>query len=100
MKKITAILKDLCKEAELKNKENRVKNAIEAAKLNAETDLMEVDEEMGNIVQELNKENTSAVLERLCYVISKKRATQDAISVLKEVEEYLFSEVEPVKKSK
>lgn len=93
MLKIIAILQEKMEEQKLKNKVNRVKNSIQAARLNAETDLMEVADNRIKTVESLKDKDTESVLTELIELENRESAIRESLSSLDKVEKYLFEEV-------
>jgi Tfp pilus assembly protein FimT len=93
MLKIIAILQEKMEEQKLKNKVNRVKNSIQAARLNAETDLMEVADNRIKAVESLKDKDTETVLAALVDLEERENAIRESLQNLDKVEKYLFEEV-------
>ena len=100
MKRIIAILKELIEDQKLNNKVKRVENAIQAASLNAETELMEIQDKKIKAVESLKDKDTEEVLGELVALVEKEKEIQEATDNLAIVKEYLFETVEAVKKDK
>ena len=97
MLNVVAILKEKVEEQKLENKVNRIKNAIQAARLNAETDLMEVADERIKTVETFKDDKTEAVLTKLCDLVSKEKSIKESLENLKEVEDFLFKDIKDTK---
>lgn len=100
MKRIIAILKELIEDQKLNNKVKRVENAIQAASLNAETELMEIQDKKIKAVESLKDKDTEDVLKELVALVEKEKEIQEATDNLAIVKNYLFETVEAVKKDK
>jgi hypothetical protein len=100
MKRIIAILKELIEDQKLNNKVKRVENAIQAASLNAETELMEIQDKKIKAVESLKDKDTEDVLGELVSLVEKEKEIQEATDNLAIVKNYLFETVEAVKKDK
>ena len=100
MKRIIAILKELIEDQKLNNKVKRVENAIQAASLNAETELMEIQDKKIKAVESLKDKDTEDVLQELVSLVEKEKEIQEATDNLAIVKNYLFETAEAVKKDK
>lgn len=100
MKRIIAILKELIEDQKLNNKVKRVENAIQAANLNAETELMEIQDKKIKAVESLKDKDTEDVLKELVSLVEKEKEIKEATDNLAIVKEYLFETAEEVKKDK
>lgn len=99
MKRILAILKDKLEDAKLENKVKRINNALEAAKLNAETDLMETEAKMDEAIAKLSEGvEASTVINELKAAFEKKDCIIDGLKTIEAIKNYLNEEV-TVKKS-
>lgn len=97
MIKIIAILQEKLEEQKLKNKVNRVKNCIQAAKLQAETDLMEISDKRIKAVESLKEKETTDVLNELMTIQHKENSIKTQLSELDQVERFLFEEIQQKK---
>lgn len=94
MKRILAILKDKLEDAKLDNKVKRINNALEAAKLNAETDLMETEAKMDEAIAKLSEgAEASTVIKELKAAFDRKDEISDGLHRLEEIKNYLNEEV-------
>lgn len=94
MKRILAILKDKLEDAKLDNKVKRINNALEAAKLNAETDLMETEAKMDEAIAKLSEgAEASAVINELKAAFEKKAAIAEGLKTIEAIKNYLNEEV-------
>lgn len=94
MKRILAILKDKLEDAKLDNKVKRINNALEAAKLNAETDLMETEAKMDEAIAKLSEgAEASSVINELKGAFEKKAAIAEGLETIEAIKKYLNEEV-------
>lgn len=94
MIRIIAILSEKIEEQKMKNKVNRVKNSIQAARLNAETDMMQIADKRIAIIESLKEKETSDVLEALVNCEAELDAVQKNLQYLDNVEKFLFEEIQ------
>lgn len=97
MIKIIAILQEKVEEQKLKNKVNRVKNSIQAARLQAETDLMEISDKRIKAVESLKEKETTCVLDALMDIQHRENSIKTQLSELDQVEKFLFEEIQQKK---
>lgn len=97
MIKIMAILKEKIEEQKLQNKINKVKNCIQASRLQAETDLMELSDRKIQTVESLKDRETSTVLEQLVGLQNKENSIKEQLGVLAQVEKFLFEDIKQEK---
>lgn len=97
MIKIIASLQEKLEEQKLKNKVSRVKNCIQAAKLQAETDLMEISDKRIKAVESLKEKETTDVLDELMTIQHKENSIKIKLSELDQVEKFLFEEIQQKK---
>lgn len=94
MKRILAILKDKLEDAKLDNKVKRVNNALEAAKLNAETDLMETEAKMDEAIAKLSEgAEASTVINELKAAFEKKEGITEGLKTIEAIKNYINEEV-------
>lgn len=94
MKRILAILKDKLEDAKLDNKVKRINNALEAAKLNAETDLMETEAKMDEAIAKLSEgAEASSVINELKAAFEKKEGIAEGLKTIEVIKNYLNEEV-------
>jgi len=94
MKRILAILKDKLEDAKLDNKVKRINNALEAAKLNAETDLMETEAKMDEAIAKLSEgAEASTVINELKAAFEKKEGIDEGLKTIEAIKNYLNEEV-------
>jgi lipopolysaccharide biosynthesis regulator YciM len=94
MIRIIAILSEKIEEQKMKNKVNRVKNSIQAARLNAETDMMQIADKRIAIIESLKEKETPDVLEALVNCEAELDAVQKNLQYLDNVEKFLFEEIQ------
>lgn len=97
MIKIIAILQEKLEEQKLKNKVNRVRNCIQAARLQAETDLMEISDRRIKTVESLKERETSDVMTELLSLRKQENAINEQLLYLEQEEKFLFEEVQQKK---
>ena len=94
MKRILAILKDKLEDAKLDNKVKRINNALEAAKLNAETDLMESEAKLDEAIAKLSEgAEASTVINELKAAFEKKESIAESLKTIEAIKNYLNEEV-------
>lgn len=94
MKRILAILKDKLEDVKLDNKVKRINHALEAAKLNAETDLMETEAKMDEAIAKLAKGvEASDIIIELKDAFEKKESITDGLKTIEAIKNYLNEEV-------
>lgn len=91
MKRIEAILSKKLEGEKMTNKMGKIKNALEAARLNAETKLIETDEKMQRCVETF--ESGKLMISQLCELVYEKNETNESIEALKEIEKYLNEDI-------
>ena len=91
MKRIIAILQGKLEEVKLNNKVKRVESAITNAKLNAETELLTIDDRMTTTVEKLTNAdvNINDVITELQHCINRKHEINEGLIVIAEIEDYL-----------
>lgn len=91
MKRIIAILQGKLEEVKLNNKVKRVNSAITNARLNAETELLAIDDQMTTTVEQLTKPDVSIndVITELQHCINRKHEINEGLNVIAEIEDYL-----------
>lgn len=94
MMRIIAILSEKIEEQKMKNKVNRVKNSIQAARLNAETDMMKIADQRIATIESLKEKETPDVLEQLVQLEADQEAIQNQLRYLDGVEKFLFEEIQ------
>lgn len=94
MIRLIAILSEKIEEQKMKNKVNRVKNSIQAARLNAETDMMQIADKRIAIIESLKEKETPDVLEALVSCEAELDAIQKNLQYLDNVEKFLFEEIQ------
>lgn len=94
MIRIVAILSEKIEEQKMKNKVNRVKNSIQAARLNAETAMMKIADQRISVIESLKEKETPDVLEQLVQLQAEQEAIQDQLRYLDGVEKFLFEEIQ------
>jgi len=97
MMKIIAILQEKLEEQKLKNKVNRVRNCIQAARLQAETDLMEIYDKKIKTTESLKERETDDVMSDLVALEANEDSINRQLSYLDKVEKFLFEEVQQKK---
>lgn len=94
MKRILAILKDKLEDAKLDNKVKRINNALEAAKLNAETDLMEIEAKRDEAIAKLSEgAEASTVINELKAAFEKKEGITEGLKTIEAIKNYINEEV-------
>ena len=95
MKRIVAILKGKLEDLKLDNKVKRVENALDAAKLNAETDLMEAQAGMEAAVAKLSEDgvNVTDVINSMKRAIERQREIQEGLNDIDAIKKFLNEEV-------
>ena len=94
MIRIIAILSEKIEEQKMKNKVNRVKNSIQAARLNAETDMMQIADRRIAVIESLKEKETPDVLNALVSLEEEQDAIQRNLQYLDNVEKFLFEEIQ------
>lgn len=96
MKRICAILKEKLEDVKLENKVKRVTNALNTAKTNAESDLMEVDDQMSNVLETLKDKDVTPneVINKLAELINRKKEIEEGIANIELVDKYINEEID------
>lgn len=96
MKRITAILKEKLEDVKLNNKVQRVNNALNTIKTNAETDLMELDDQMSNTLELLKDKDVTPneVISKLADLIKRKTEIKEGLDNIKLVEDYINEDID------
>ena len=96
MKRITAILKEKLEDVKLNNKVQRVTNALNTAKTNAESDLMEVDDQMSGVLETLKDKDVTPneVINKLVELINRKKEIEEGIANIELVDKYINEEID------
>lgn len=94
MIRLIAILSEKIEEQKMKNKVNRVKNSIQAARLNAETDMMKIADQRIAVIESLKEKETPDVLEQLVQLEADQETIQDQLRYLDGVEKFLFEDIQ------
>ena len=91
MKRIVAILQGKLEEVKLQNKVKRVESALNNAKLNAETELLAIEDQMTAAVEKLTKTdvNINEVITKLQHCVNRKKEINDGLSTIAEIDSYL-----------
>lgn len=91
MKRIVAILQGKLEEVKLNNKVKRVESALNNAKLNAETELLAIEDKMTTTVEKLTNAdvNINDVITELQCCINRKHEINEGLNVIAEIEDYL-----------
>lgn len=95
MKRVIALLKGKLEETKLENKVKRITSNINNAKLNAETELLELDSEMDEITDKLSEKDV-CINDIICQyqaVINRRKEIKDGLDTISEIEKYLNEEV-------
>ena len=102
MKRIYAILKGKLEDIKLNNKVKRVEAALNAAEINAESELIAADDAMGEAIETLKEEGASVedVIDKLQEALEQKRAVKEALENIKAIRDYLNEVVEEDKPAK
>lgn len=96
MKRIIAILKGKLEDVKLDNKVKRIESALNNAKLNAETELLGIEDEMQSVIESLTNTdvNISNVINKLQSCINRKKEINDGLDTIKEISKYLNDETD------
>lgn len=96
MKRICAILKEKLEDVKLENKVKRVTNALNTAKTNAESDLMEIDDQMSNTLELLKDKDITpnTVIQKLADLIKRKKEIEEGIENINAVEKYINEDID------
>ena len=96
MKRIIAILKGKLEDVKLDNKVKRIESALNNAKLNAETELLGIEDEMQSVIESLTNTdvNINGVISKLQSCINRKKEINDGLDTIKEISEYLNDETD------
>lgn len=90
MKRIIAILKGKLEDVKLENKVKRINNALEAAKLNAETELMETDAKLDEAIVKLSQDATATeVINELKDLFEEKENIEAGLKTIETIRIYL-----------
>lgn len=91
MKRIVAILQGKLEEVKLQNKIKRVESALNNAKLNAETELLAIEDQMTAAVEKLTKTdvNINEVITELQHYINRKKEINEGLNTITEIDSYL-----------
>ena len=95
MKRVIALLKGKLEETKLENKVKRITSNINNAKLNAETELLELDSEMDEITDKLSEKDV-CINDIICQyqaVVNRRKEIKDGLDTISEIEKYLNEEV-------
>lgn len=95
MKRIIAILQSKMEEVKLNNKVKRVESNLNNAKLNAETELLEIEDKMTAAVEKLTESdvNVNEVITELQDCINRRKDIKEGLDTIKEISEYLNEEL-------
>ena len=96
MKRICAILKEKLEDVKLENKVKRVTNALNTAKTNAESDLMEIDDQMSNTLELLKDKDITpnTVVQKLADLIKHKKEIEEGVENINAVEKYINEDID------
>ena len=91
MKRIVAILQGKLEEVKLQNKVKRVESALNNAKLNAETELLAIEDQMTATVEKLTQTdvNINNVITELQHCINRKKEINEGLNTITEIDTYL-----------
>lgn len=95
MKRIVAILQGKLEEVKLNNKVKRVESALNNAKLNAETELLAIEDQMTATVEKLTNAdvNINEVITELQHCINRKHEISEGLENIEEISSYLNEQV-------
>lgn len=94
MKRILAILQGKLDDARLNNKVKRVMSALNSAKLNAETDLLGIEDSLDETIKKFAEgDEVTAVLTKLKELFEKRAEIEEGLKTIEEIETYLSTEV-------
>ena len=76
--------------------DERIESALNNAKLNAETELLGIEDTMTSCVEKLTKTdvNINDVIKELQSCINRKKEINDGLDTIKEINDYLNSETD------
>jgi len=96
MKRIIAILKGKLEDVKLDNKVKRIESALNNAKLNAETELLGIEDEMQSVIESLTNTdvNINGVISKLQSCINRKKEINDGLGTIEEISKYLNDETD------
>lgn len=95
MNRINAILRKKLEKLKIDHKIKRVNNALEAAKLNAETELMGIDTKLEEAVEELSTATeVTTVIEELKKIFEDREDIKEGLKIIELIKNYLNEEVE------
>ena len=96
MKRIIAILKGKLEDVKLDNKVKRIESTLNNAKLNAETELLGIEDEMQSVIESLTNTdvNINSVISKLQSCINRKKDINDGLDTIKEISDYLNGETD------
>jgi excinuclease UvrABC helicase subunit UvrB len=102
MKRIYAILKGKLEDIKLNNKVKRVEAALNAAEINAESELIAADDAMSEAIESLKEESASVekVIDKLQDALETKRTVKETLEDIKAIRDYLNEVVEEDKPTK
>lgn len=95
MKRVIAILKGKLEDVKLENKVKRITSNINNAKLNAETELLELDSKMDEITDKLGEKDAN-ITDIICQyqaVVNRRKEIKDGLDTISEIEKYLNEEI-------
>lgn len=95
MKRIVAILQGKLEEVKLNNKVKRVESALNNAKLNAETELLAIEDQMTATVEKLTNAdvNINEVITELQHCINRQHEINEGLKNIEEINNYLNEQV-------
>ena len=95
MKRIVAILQGKLEEVKLNNKVKRVESALNNAKLNAETELLAIEDQMTATVEKFTNAdvNINEVITELQHCINRKNEIDEGLKTIEEINNYLNESV-------
>lgn len=94
MKRILAILQGKLDDARLNNKVKRVMSALNSAKLNAETDLLGIEDSLDEAIKKLAEgDEVTSVLTKLKELFEKRAEIEEGLKTIEKIETYLSTEV-------
>jgi len=96
MKRIIAILKGKLEDVKLDNKVKRIESALNNAKLNAETELLGIEDKMTVAIEKLTKTdvNINDIITELQHCIDRKKDINEGLDTIEKIKDYLNDETD------
>ena len=95
MKRIVAILQGKLEEVKLNNKVKRVESALNNAKLNAETELLAIEDHMTATIEKLTNADASIneIITELQHCINRQHEINEGLKNIEEINTYLNEQI-------